>query len=82
MDIAAACLVQCALMQPLRSCIDSSHAYALQRSSENKCFLGLLVQVVQYCKGWQTVCQVQLHWCGANGALKICINACTATVIA
>ncbi len=45
MNTAAACFVQYALMQSLSSCADSSDAYALQRCSEYKCFLGLLVQM-------------------------------------
>ena len=32
-------------MQPLSSCGDSSDAYALRKSSECECFLGLLVQM-------------------------------------
>ncbi len=45
MKTAAACLVQYAFMQPLRSCIESSDACELQRSSKYKRFLELLVHM-------------------------------------
>ncbi len=49
-------------MQPLSSCADSSNAYALQKSSECKCFLGLLVQMA--------VLQVMAD-CGSSAAALV-----------
>jgi hypothetical protein len=73
-DAAAAYLVQYALMQPLSGCADSSDAYALQRSSKYKCFLGLLVHMaLLQVMADSMSCAAALAW--SNDALKSCIDA-------